>query len=227
MNHHQSSFKIGTDSVLLGSWVDVVPGERILDIGTGCGVLALMMAQRNSEANIEAVEFDELSAEEAAFNFHRSPWPNRLKVHCQSFQEFANRPQSTLFNHLISNPPYFMAASKSGNARKDAARHTDHLPFQELLEGAKKILHPQGKFHLVLPETEGRHLLELSVAHGFFLQRCCEVRPKTGKAIRRLLLTLGFENKPTETERIVHRAANGDYSEAYHALTRDFYPSLL
>lgn len=213
-----SAMKVGTDGVLLGAWSTTKPG-RILDVGTGTGVIALMMAQRESSSEIVAVDIDSPSIEEASVNFAQSPWSDRLSaVRCDF------RTMDGSFDMIVSNPPYFVDSLKSANARRNDARHTDSLSQDELISGVVRMLAPAGLFAAVLPYDEGRQFVMKAESAGLKLSRRCAVSTKEGKAPSRLLLefSLVCDNAPVEEKLSIH-GSDGGWSEGYISLTRDFY----
>ncbi|MDB4835050.1 methyltransferase [Cyclobacteriaceae bacterium] len=221
---HEQSFKVGTDGVLLGCWVslDHKP-QSILDIGTGSGLIALVLAQR-SEAHVTGVELDEKASEEANFNRLQSPWASRLMIENVLIQEY---DPAKKFDLIVSNPPYFKNSTKSGNQQKDQARHTDTLSFEDLLKQSKRLLTASGKLNVVLPTMEAEELIGLAPDQGLYLERVCRVFPKRDKAVARYLMTFGQENKTLEqTELVIQYEGRNNYTEEYIALTKAFYTIL-
>ena len=213
------AMKVGTDGVLLGAWADCEGAKRILDIGTGTGVIALQMAQRNPEAQIRAVEIDEAAAKRARANFDLSPWAERLTVEQTAVQEFEPTEK---FDLIVSNPPYFIDSLLPPDAKRSTARHTHDLTFEELDSAVARLLSESGKFALILPVTEFEKYLALTQLH---LVRCCDVCPIEGGAVKRVMGE--FAKQPTaeiEVENIaIERGKRGDYTDDYRALTKEFY----
>ncbi|MBC7774076.1 MAG: tRNA (adenosine(37)-N6)-methyltransferase TrmM [Phycisphaerae bacterium] len=240
---------VGTDAVLLGAWADVRGITHFLDIGTGTGVVALMLAQRScsgdfSRSNAEdriwkgvAVEIHPPSATLARENFAASPWAKRLEVWESSIQAFANIDSLTSsetinmdwpikpFDLIVSNPPFFSELTTSPDKTRSLGRHTATLSPSDLLKCVSHLLAPTGKFCAILPEFEGRRLCELSVPQGLYWTRIAEVRSRPGKPIERLLLQ--FEKSPYIFQReefSIYAGKTGDeYSKVFQAMTRDFY----
>ena len=159
--------KVGTDGVLLGSWVQPGNVERILDIGTGTGLIALMMAQK-SNAVVDAIDIDEDATRQAEENFSLSPWPERLNAWHQSVQEFAAYTRHR-YDLIVSNPPYFMGAHPAPSEARNLARHMDEaLSIEELAECVKKLLKPDGRFCVILPFMEGMKFLEYAELNGLY-----------------------------------------------------------
>ena len=150
---HQDAcaMKVGTDGVLLGVLADVTAATHLLDIGTGTGLVALMLAQRNPSMSIDAIEIDSKAAKQAAENVAQSPWP-QIRVHCAALQTYtANQP----YNLIVSNPPYFVNSLKAPKAARTTARHTDSLSFNELVEGVDRLLSPAGHWVQEWPDRFG------------------------------------------------------------------------
>ena len=213
------AMKVGTDGVLLGAWAACDGAKCILDIGTGTGLIALMLAQRNAEAQIHAVEIDETATRRARANFDISPWTERLEVEQTAVQHYS---PSEKFDLIISNPPYFVDSLQCPDAKRTTARHTQDLTFDELDRAVCRLLAEDGKFALILPVNEFEKYLSLTQLH---LVRRCDVHPTTGAAVKRVMAefaksktaTLTLENITIEQER------RGDYTDEYRALTKEFY----
>ena len=212
------AMKVGTDGVLLGAWANCEGAKRILDIGTGTGVIALMLAQRNSEAEIHAVEIDETASHRARSNFDMSPWGERMSVECSAVQEFA---PSEKFDLIISNPPYFIDSLQCPDAKRTTARHTQDLTFDELDRAVCRLLANGGRFALILPTTEFDRYLSVTQLH---LVRRCDVYPKIGAAVKRVMAEFAELPTPLQAETItIEVGPRGEYTDEYRALTKDFY----
>ncbi|MFR9619696.1 MAG: methyltransferase [Rikenellaceae bacterium] len=226
----RSAMKVGTDGVLLGAWVELRGEEqRILDIGAGTGVIALMMAQRTQHyptpSAIEAVEIDEQSAQQAVENIASSPWSNRVKLHQTSVQSFAEgAPQYDL---IVSNPPFFVDSLLAPNSERSNARHTTLLSFADLAKCVVEMLSPEGRFALVLPTAE-QQLFDTEALPRLELIRRCSVKGGVRNEAKRQLSEYrvrqngAHEVQPT-LETVVIRQADGQYSDEYRRLTREFY----
>lgn len=215
---------VGTDAVLLGAWVDVQTTQRFLDIGTGTGVIALMLAQRLSGVPGWAgvgVEIHPESAALARRNFRECLWAEHLRVWEGAVQAFSGQS----FDLIVSNPPFFSERTVSPDKTRSLGRHTATLSPADLLGTAKELLAPHGKFCVVLPVNEGRQLCELAVMHGLYWTQITEVRSRPGKPVERLLIQ--FEKSPFGFERAEMCLFAGktgmDYSDEFQAITRDFY----
>ena len=213
------AMKVGTDGVLLGAWAECEGAKRILDIGTGTGVIALQMAQRNPTAQVQAVEIDETAAKRARANFDNSPWAERLEIAQTAVQEFYPAEK---FDLIISNPPYFIDSLLPPDAKRSTARHTHDLTFEELDKAVCRLLAENGKFVLILPITEFEKYLSLTQLH---LVRRCDICPIEGGAVKRVMGEFAT-HKPTATKHeniAIERGQRGDYTDEYRALTKDFY----
>jgi tRNA1Val (adenine37-N6)-methyltransferase len=221
--HHEQSFKVGTDGVLLGTWATIEKCNMILDIGSGCGLIPLILAQRTSSTQIIGVEIDKQATQEALKNIDESPWADRVKIVNDTVQAFAAK-QSSKFDFIISNPPYFINSTKSTKKQQSTARHTDTLPFEDLLDATNKLLSSEGKLAVVLPKEEGEIFISLALEKGFHLTRLTEVRSKKRKPIARLLME--FErifSVLVKDELLLQNETHHDYTIEYKHLTRDFY----
>lgn len=217
--------KVGTDGVLLGAWVEATfPPMRILDIGTGTGLLALMMAQKFPAAMIDAVEIDHQAFLQASENFAASKWANRLKIYPSSIQKFTQIVPYK-YDLILSNPPYFHNSHKAKNIARTQARHNDTLPSNELLEAACQILNPKGSFHLILPPIEGHQFQQLAGEYGLYCRRMMHFKPTPTKATKRVLLELSRlkVEKIKQVEELIGRGTNHEHTAAYCHLTKDFY----
>jgi len=218
--------KVGTDGVLLGAWADVDQVEKGLDIGTGTGVIALMLAQRAQRAVIHAVEIDEDSFQQARGNAQRSPWADRLLVHHASIQDFATR-YSAEYDLIVSNPPFFSGGTFSNNQERNSVRHTIKLPHGDLLSASRSLLRPQGRFCVVLPYIEGLRFQELAASYRLFCNRVLEVKPRPDRPVERLLLEFETTRRTLQKEQLIIQEAGSDaWTEAYTVLTRAFYLNL-
>lgn len=219
--------KIGTDGILLGAWAKANQPERILDIGTGTGLIALMMAQRFPNAVIDAVEIEPNAAEQAARNFSASPWLERLNLHHQAIQNFAaSNLHDKAYSLIVSNPPWFVDSLKSNESNRNLARHTDSLSHDELLNSARQLLHSSGRFAIVLPFGDSASFVHSAHEKNLFCHRQCHVRSKPGLSFHRALLE--FETGPRESPMIpqeltIENEQHHDYTESFRELTRDFY----
>ena len=216
-----SAMKVGTDGVLLGSWVNCEESETILDIGCGTGLLSLMLAQRNSKSKIVAIEIDERAANEAKLNFNRSKWKNRLTLYNVSLQNFRSIEK---FDLIISNPPFF-PANNSIKVR-DIARHMNTLNFEELFFCAEKLLKPSGIFSLLVPNSSEDFCSKVALANRFFCNRVCYVRGNKSTAFKRILMEFSFKKKKVEKDHLTIEKSRHKYTDQYIGLCKKFYLNL-
>ncbi|NJW53036.1 tRNA1(Val) (adenine(37)-N6)-methyltransferase [Salinimicrobium oceani] len=223
--------KVGTDGVLLGAWTSLAHDpSSILDVGTGTGVIALMLAQRSSAELIDALEIDEDAYEQAVENFENSDWGDRLFCYHAAFDEFVEEMQDEgmeeeeeKYDLIISNPPFYSADYSSGDAKRDQARFAEALPFKELLEGVSLLLSKRGKFSLVLPISEEKKFLSLASNFDLFPQRITRVKGTPDSPVKRCLLELSFlEGEPIEDVLVIETARH-QYTPEYTDLVKDFY----
>ncbi len=216
------AMKVGTDGVLLGAWAS--GGRRILDIGAGTGLIALMMAQRFPDAHVEGVEIDEMAYAQALDNVSRSPFSERIKLVNASIQAFAGAEEHLSYDAIVSNPPYFENALRNPDTQRMVARHADTLPFAQLFGAVVRLLSDDGVFSAVIPaESKSRFDEEASLC-GLFTVRQTAVRTTPRKPVRRYLVA--YAKHPAavvETDEVVLEVAHGVRSEWYGGITRDFY----
>lgn len=211
--------KVGTDGVLLGAWApECIAGGRILDIGTGTGVMAIMAAQRNPSARIVGVEIDDMSALQARENAEASPWADRVEIVNADIRSYE---AAAPFDLVISNPPYFVDSLKSPDSGRTTARHTVSLDFGELMSAVERLLAPDGRFAVIVPAEAASRV----VASGrLVLRRRCDVRskPLAGPIRTMMEFAAGYCGAPEFSELTIGDGKGG-YTAEYVALTRDFY----
>lgn len=218
----ECTMKVGTDSVLLGAWAKLPSNGNMLDVGTGCGLLALMVAQR-SNALITAIDIDKPSVKQAQENFTNSPWSSRIKASVAAYQDFALSAPDT-FDLIITNPPYFVNSLKAPHAPRSNARHNDGLPFAELAALSFQLLQQSGRLCLILPVNEAELFKEKALDCGFHLTRQLSVTPVENKPPNRLLME--FSKSPADkvtAESLTIRNENGSYTNDYKEMTSAFY----
>ena len=218
------AMKVGTDGALLGAWAQ--GGARILDVGTGTGVVALMMAQRFPMATVHAVDVDPLAAGQANENVVASPFADRVAVRLASLQQFvADDDHSAAYDAVVANPPYFQQALRCPDGSRSMARHDVSLSYDDLFACTARLLTPTGVFTVVIPFDCLEALLKASREHGFHLCRRCDVRTTPRKAPRRHLLSFSLQppSSPCLIEQGVIEDAPGHRSPWYASLLRDFY----
>jgi tRNA1Val (adenine37-N6)-methyltransferase len=216
------AMKVGVDAVLLGAWTDVSDAKSILDIGTGSGVIALMLAQR-SIALIHAIEIDQDAAKKAGENAKGSPWANRVIVENTSVQDFTALCKLR-FDVIVCNPPFFNNSLLSPLSGRNQARHTGELSYNDLADAFAKLTAPDGKCCVILPVPESNLFESIMKIKGFIQNWRLLIYPKPGKPANRILMQFeaGSEALVNE-ESIFIRSSENTYSEAYKKLTGDFY----
>ncbi len=217
----RSAFKVGTDGVLLGAAADVTGAKRILDIGTGTGLIAIMLAQR-SEADIVALEQDYDSYIQAVENVQSCRWSNRIQVVHTDLQNYSAGNEK--FNLIVTNPPYFDRSLKNPDPVKSATRHNDSLSADEILTCVLRLLEEEGRFYLIMPYTEGSIFIAGAQEYGLYCNSLLKVRPLPGSEIKRLVM--GFRKtreKAMEKFLTIESGRRHDFTENYISLTRDFY----
>lgn len=213
-----SAMKVGTDGVLLGSWVNCKKAKKILDIGTGTGLISLMLAQRNNECNITAVEIDKETSEEARININNSKWSDRISIININLNNFAT---SKKFDFIVSNPPYF-PANYSKNKRA-IARNTNLLSFKDLVKSIVKLLSSKGIFAVILPKTAEATFCKTANEHKLFLIRICQVKGQKMSDVKRVLLEFSFEKSSLDSDSLVIEESRHRYTSKYIDLCKDFY----
>lgn len=198
---------------------------RVLDIGSGTGVIALMVAQRTSNAQIDAVEPDSGSCEDALRNFAESPWADRLHLHGVTLQEYVScYAEKVQYDLIVSNPPYFVDSLKAPDPVRNAVRHAVSLPFEELLDGVKALLAEHGRFAVILPVTEGVLLEKLALERSLHCVRKCLVQTKPGVPPKRVMMEFGRKSVPLRSGLLIMETErHQEFTEEYRRLTRDFY----
>jgi len=217
--HDKCAMKVGTDGVILGAWAHVKKRKRILDIGTGSGLIALMMAQRTSAA-IDAIELDEQAAQQAQENVLRSPWSEQIKVLHQNILTFSN---PSTYDLIVSNPPYFENDLIGPNEQRNRARHTGQLSYANLLAKAATLLHPTGQFELILPTDCYETIKKMALQVGLFPQIETKICTKTGLPPKRVLVAFGHTEQPLCSNELLIERSRHVYSQDYIDLTKEFY----
>jgi tRNA1Val (adenine37-N6)-methyltransferase len=223
IEQNDSVFKVGTDGVLLGAWTDTVGAKNVLDIGTGTGLLALLIAQKTKDTLVDAIEVQEESCKIAETNFERSPWKNRIKLIQSTFQNFASMTDKG-YDLILSNPPFFIDSLKSPAAGKSLSRHAESLSMEDLLAGVLKLLKPGGRLSVIYPFKEAGLFTTLALERKLHCRRRMLVRPLPDRPFVRTLMEFSFEKVSCdERELAIETGPRHHYSEAYKTLTGEFY----
>lgn len=222
------AMKIGTDGVLLGGWTSLEhQPNSIVDIGTGTGIIALMLAQRSHALLIDALEIDENAYEQAVENFENSDWSDRLFCYHAAFDEFVEEMQDEeKYDLIVSNPPFYAEDYTSESTSRNKARFAEALPFSELVEGVSKLLSPKGEFNVIIPYKEETGFLALARKVGLFPKRITRVRGTETSEIKRSLMSFSFREIPIEENELIIEISRHNYTEAYKNLVKDFYLKL-
>ena len=216
------AMKVGTDGVLLGAWASIPERGNVLDIGTGTGLIALMVAQR-SEASVMGIDISEEACQQAAENVGNSPWKARVEIKFQDVKAMQEAYWGT-FDSIVSNPPFFQEKVKCPETLRNTARHTDTLDFSELAACASRLLNDAGTFSVVLPADVAADFIGEALGQRLYLCRQTWVHTKPSAPPKRVLMT--FSKKQEMSTEITHLVIHGDkhsFSEDYIALTKDFY----
>jgi tRNA1Val (adenine37-N6)-methyltransferase len=219
--HQKSTLKVGTDAILLGAWAFTENAEKILDIGCGCGIITLMLAQR-SNATIDAVEIDFNSTEEAKRNAEISEWKNRINIQNISFQDFI-KDKKEVYDLIVSNPPYFSNSLKSNDLNRNLAKHNDSLSYKELASGISKLLKTNGKATIILSKSESKTFKNIALENGLYCNKEMEVFPKTGLKSNRLLMQFEKQKLEPEIKKISILDSNNKHTTEFINLCKDFY----
>ena len=238
--HDRCAMKVGTDGVLLGAWCPVdsrassskssksFKGFKVLDVGTGSGLIALMLAQRIQETQITAIDIDTGAAAQAQYNFSISPWADRLSCQQTALQEVEGEG---IYDLIVSNPPYFQDSLKNPNNQRAMARHTDTLSYEELVKHSARLLKEEGMLALVLPIEAEQPIIALAQPHHLYPTHITHVYPKPGKPAKRLLIAfrpspIALASAPSlmpTTNSLILESETAPRSEKYKELTREFY----
>lgn len=213
--------RVGTDAVLLAAWCHPEGAEHILDVGTGTGVIALICAQRQPRAIVEAIELDEGSADDAQVNFSASPWHQRLKLFRGDYLKVAG---GRTFDLIISNPPYFSQSLRAANPVRNAARHDDTLPAEAFMLQSRRLLKPEGRIALIFPTSQLERWLTAAGVNGFKPERICHVYTLAHKAASRVMVEFRrlVQEEPIMESLLIEKSP-GEFSDAYKHLTRELY----
>ncbi|MBS3994120.1 MAG: methyltransferase [Bacteroidetes bacterium] len=221
----KTAMKVGTDGVLLGAWVSLNHADKILDVGTGTGLIALMLAQRSDANQIDALELDNAAYEQAVENFENSAWADRLFCYHASFQEFTAEIDEA-YDLIVSNPPFYTEAFVSLDEKRTRSRFEQSLPFKELIELSTQLLTEEGQFAVIIPYKEEGVFLELTKKNKLFLNRLTRVKGAESTEIKRSLMQFSKIDIPAEIDELIIETSRHQYTDAYKQLVSDFYLKL-
>ena len=217
--------KVGIDGVLLGAWTNTENAYSILDIGTGSGLISLMLAQ-NSKAVIDAIDIDKDAVLQASQNIEQSPWSKQIKVYETSLQKYAEK-SSVKYDLIVSNPPYFVNSTKAPKDNRTIARHTDCLSHEELLDNALLLLKPTGRISIILPVSEGLQCVDYATNIGLKCSKKVSVYPKPGALAKRLLLEFDlFSTVCISSEITIEGTSRHQYTPEFTNIVKDYYLKL-
>ena len=220
VRHDRCAMKVGTDGVLLGAWTDLSHSRRILDIGTGTGLIALMLAQRSMDARITAIDLDSAAVEQAQENIQASPWKDRIEALQQDICTY--HPNET-FDTIVSNPPYFIDSLKCPDGQRNTARHTDTLDADRLIGKVSELLTSGGRFSIILPAEQTEDLIRVAGEKGLHPSRQTWVITRPGLSPKRILMEFRKTPITLQPDELVIELERHVYSEEYIALTKEFY----
>jgi len=224
--HNLCAMKVGIDGVLLGAWAEVENAKRILDIGSGSGLIALMLAQRNCNATIEAIDIEASAIEQTKFNIENSPWKKRMSARNISLQNFAATTQEK-YDLIVSNPPFFVDSLKTPAPERTNARHTDSLTHEELIVLSQSLLTQNGRLCIILPAKEGKSSKDFAEKAGLFCTKMASVFPKPNTEAKRLLLEFSLKKDKTEISALtIETEIRHQYTPEFTRLAKDFYLKL-
>lgn len=216
----KTAMKIGTDGVLLGAFISEKNPKKIVDIGTGTGLIALMMAQKYARAKIDAIEIELEAYVQAKENFSNSKWSNRFNIFHQDFKNF--KP-NYVYDLVVSNPPFYNSTFKKLEQKRATARHTQGLSFFDLLEKTASLLSPNGSFYVIIPFYEEADFVVLAKSFGLFPEKILHVKGNNESEIKRSVLKFTFQEKTIEVTLLTIENSRKNYTQDYIDLTKDFY----
>lgn len=220
IHHDRCAMKVGTDGVLLGAWTDLSDSRNILDIGTGTGLIALMLAQRCPQAQIIGIDIDSEAVVQASENMASSPWKERVKA---DLQNICSYKPSRHFDTIVSNPPYFINSLKCPDNQRNTARHTDTLDMQTLVQRTSDLLTAEGRFSIILPAEQTDELIQIAEGAGLYPSRHTAVITRPGLPPKRTLMELRKTKTAYAIDELVIELERHVYSQDYIKLTREFY----
>ncbi|MEA5424945.1 tRNA1(Val) (adenine(37)-N6)-methyltransferase [Arcicella lustrica] len=218
----QTAMKVTTDACILGAYTALENATKVLDIGTGTGLIAMMLAQR-SKANFSAVELDNNAYQQAVENVQNSIFKEQIRVFHQSIQDFAENNKDLYFELIVSNPPFFQNHLKSEQEKRNKALHTDTLSFEDLLASVIKLLSADGRFVVLLPAYESKVLENLALQEGLYPHKKLLIRHRNGSKILRIITTFGLTEKETIQEELIIRNLDESYTAQFSTLLKEYY----
>jgi tRNA1Val (adenine37-N6)-methyltransferase len=214
--------KVGTDGVLLGAWAQPPEQGKILDIGTGCGLIALMLAQK-SEADITGIEIDLKAVEQARQNVRQSPWTNQIEIKHSSFQKFVTLDNQK-YNLVITNPPFFISTLGAAEGNRTTARHQTELRIETIIENIEQVLDDNGSFMLIYPADRKNELMMLASVRNLYPVRILYIQSTPQLPPKRVLMEFSYKKSTPEIDSLaIETGKRHNYTEQYKNLTKDYY----
>lgn len=223
--HDKCSMKVGTDGVLLGAWASAPEARRVLDVGSGTGLIALMMAQRFPEAHITGVEVDADAFRQSRDNVQVSPWSGRIELVHADFRLWKPVADAQ-FDLIVSNPPYFIDALRPSAEGRSLARHAAGLNYESLFSHSRDLLAEGGRVCVIVPAEVAQLVQNTAVKYGLYPFTRVHVFTKQGKPLKRMMISFGTHIVPCHDNHLCLMDSDGTYSSAYRQLTADFYLKL-
>lgn len=220
--HDRCAMKVGTDGVLLGAWTSLENANKILDIGSGSGLISLMIAQRNSNAFIHAIDIDPDAIEQTRINIENSPFLDRISCECISLVDYT-RNNTMKYDLIVSNPPFFIDSLKSPDNKRSIARHTDTLMVEDLVRNAAILLANNGRISLIYPIEYKKSLIRLATENALFVTSITYVYSTPTSKPKRILIELSKEDRGAEEDNLIVEIDRHVYSDQFVELLRDFY----
>lgn len=217
------AMKINTDGVLLGALVEADQPQNILDIGTGTGVIALMLAQRFKDAKIDAVEIDPTAAQTADRNFTHSPFSEGLNLYPIGFEQFFEENSGKKYDLIVSNPPFFINSLKSPKATKELAKHTDEDFFKNFISGVSAYLSLKGCCWLIMPLNTSELVAMLATGKNLYIQKIINVQSFADSSAHRVIVCFGFEKVSVEISKLILYKTANKYTEEYKKLLQPYF----
>lgn len=223
IHQDKTAMKVGTDGVLLGAWAKIDSGIfSILDIGAGTGLIALMMAQRSNAELIDAIELNDEAYEQTVDNFENSDWGDRLFCYHASLQEFTNEIDDK-YDLIIANPPFYTSTYKEMPKERAMARHSESLPYNELLHSVAQLLAEQGSCAFIIPFKEEASFIAEAKENNLFPYRITNVKGNENSPFKRSLIQFSFFEKPIEKTELIIEIERHKYTSEYIEFVKDFY----
>jgi tRNA1Val (adenine37-N6)-methyltransferase len=223
INQDKCAMKVGTDGVLLGAWTPIPENcYSVLDIGTGTGLIALMLAQRTNAEQVDALEIDGDAYEQAVENFESSPWSDRLFCYHAGLDEFIEEPED-VYDLIVSNPPFYTDDYTSDDEQRNQARFSYSMPFEQLIEAADLFLSDEGIFSVVIPFKEEEKFIGIAQQYELYPVKISHVRGTPITEVKRSLIAFKRETTDAEVDELVIETSRHEYTNEYIKLTKDFY----